>query len=76
MSVILLLITVFIPQATLTDTDKKQILSLVFHPEQEQTILMSPRTDSSWLLEIPGVRFKKLDWGEPTGDYASAVWRV
>ena len=64
MSVILLLISVFTFQTTLTDTDKKQILSLLFHPEQDQTIFVSPRTDSSWLLEIPGVRFKKLDWGE------------
>ena len=60
MSVILLLMSVFIYQTNLMDADKEQILSLLFQPDQERTILMSPRTDPKWLLDLPGIRFKKL----------------
>ena len=63
-SVILLLMSVFIYQANFTDADKKQILSLLFQPDQERTILMSPRTDPHLLLDLPGMRFKKLSYGE------------
>ena len=60
MSVIFLFVSVFIYQASLTDTDKKQILSLLCQQEQERTILLSPRTDPTWLMDLPGIRFKKL----------------
>lgn len=64
MSIILLFFSVFIYQTNLTDTDKKQILSLLFQQEQGRTILLSPRTDPNWLLDLPGIRFKKLEYGE------------
>ncbi|HZN09250.1 MAG TPA: hypothetical protein VFB65_20820 [Pyrinomonadaceae bacterium] len=64
MSVIILLMSVLIYQTNLTDADKKQILSLLFQPDQERTILLSPRTDPNWMLDLPGIRFKKLSYGE------------
>ena len=64
MSVIILLMSVFIYQANLAEADRKQILSLLFQQEQGRTILLSPRTDPKWLLDLPGVHFKKLEYGE------------
>lgn len=54
-------------QLALTDTDKKEILSLLFEqevsaPKEERIILMSPRTDKTWLLDLPGVRFRQLSY--------------
>ena len=65
MKALLLLISLFIYQTNLTDTDKVQILSLLFQPqEHERTILLSPRTDPGWLLNLPGIHFQQLKYGE------------
>lgn len=58
-----------IHQMALTDADKKEILSLLFKDElsasqNEKELLLSPRTDASWPLELPGFRFKKLTYEE------------
>ena len=58
-------------QTTITDADRKEMLAVLFKDElsaaqngKELTITVSPRTDSSWLLELPGIRFKKLKYEE------------
>jgi hypothetical protein len=63
--------TTSIPQAALTDADKRAILSLLFEAERaavpnekELIILLSPRTDPSWIPELPGIRFKRLAYEE------------
>lgn len=58
-------------QIALTDADKKQILSLLFKDElaasqneKELMILLSPRTNAGWPLDLPGIRFQKLSYAE------------
>lgn len=57
-------------QPVLTDADKKEILSVLFAQEltaaqnEARTILMSPLTNTIWLLELPGVHFKQLTYEE------------
>ncbi|HEX3250790.1 MAG TPA: hypothetical protein VHS05_15265 [Pyrinomonadaceae bacterium] len=54
-------------QVVLTDADKKEILSVLFEPElaaAPKEILLSPRTDAKWLLDLPGLRFKQLSYEE------------
>ena len=55
----------------LTDADKREIFSQILkrelgsiQNEQDVVILLSPRTNTDWLPEIPGVRFKQLAYGE------------
>jgi len=62
--------TTSIYQMTLTDADRKEILSILFERElvvakqKELVILLSPLTDTKWPLDLPGIRFKKLNYGE------------
>ena len=57
-------------QSGLTDADKKEILSVLFEQElataqnETRTILMSPGTNTIWLMELPGIRFKQLTYEE------------
>lgn len=58
-------------QSVLTDADKKEILSVIFEhelaaaqKETPRTILMSPLTNTIWLMELPGVRLKQLTYEE------------
>lgn len=64
MIAIIFLFSVLAYQTNLTDADKKQILSLLFQHEQEGTVLLSPRTDPKWVLDLPGIHFKKLSYAE------------
>ncbi len=56
-------------QMVLTSADRKEILSVLFEREiassqnqKEVVIQLSPRTDRSWLLDLPGVRFQQLSY--------------
>jgi hypothetical protein len=57
-------------QTDLTNEDKKQILSKLFELElaaldgRDLVIRFSPRTDKTWLVELPGVRFQQLSYDE------------
>jgi len=55
----------------LTNLDKKAIATVVLgrelvvpQPANEATILVSPRMDSDWLPDIPGVRLRRLAYEE------------
>ena len=58
-------------QNVLTDADRKEILAVLFEQElaasqneTPRTIPLSPGTNSNWLLELPGIRFKRLKYEE------------
>jgi len=55
----------------LTNVDKKAIATVVLGREivvpqagNDTTILVAPTMDACWLPEIPGVRFRRLEYGE------------
>src|SRR5215467_6167106 len=55
----------------LTSLDKKAIATIVLGREivvpqtgKETTVLVSPGMEADWLPEIPGIRFRRLAYGE------------
>ena len=66
-SILLFTVHASIYQIALTDTDKKEILSILFEHDPSaapKEILLSPRTDANWVLELPGIRFRQLSYVE------------
>lgn len=60
-----------VAKISLTEEDKKEIVAILFRKEfgavqkgNEVIVFLSPRSNSNWIPEIPGVRFKQLRYEE------------